>query len=151
MNVKKNKKLDSGVFATNKKAYFDYFVLEELEVGVVLTGSEVKSVRSHQVNLKGSFVDYDSNFEFFANGVHISNYKFSSDNSADPVRKRKILLHKKEATRLVKDLSSSGVTLVPLKLYSVGSLIKMKIGLCKGKKLYDKREVLKKKANDMDV
>ncbi|MFH1218630.1 MAG: SsrA-binding protein SmpB [Candidatus Peregrinibacteria bacterium] len=137
-------------FAKNKKAYHDYQVLEEYEAGIVLNGDEVKSIRGNQANLKGGFVDVE-NTQAFLNEVHISRYSHSSRRTSDPTRKRRLILHKKEIEEIAQAISQKGTTAIPLELYSKGGLIKLKVGLCRGKKLYDKREVLKKKDQDMEI
>lgn len=134
----------------NKKAFHDYEILESYEAGIVLNGEEVKSIRAKQANLKGSFVDV-LNEEAFLNGVHISRYKFSSNKTYDPVRKRKLILHKKEITKLWQFINQKGITATPLEMYLKKGLIKVTVGICRGKKLYDKRESLKKREIDLDL
>ncbi len=124
--------------ADNRAARHEYFVLEALEAGIELSGTEVKSVRAGNVNLKESWADIISG-EAFVNGMHISPYEKGNIFNRDPFRVRKLLLHKREITRLHSALKQQGLTLIPLKLYFKGSHVKMEIGLCKGKKLYDKR------------
>ena len=135
----------------NKKAYFDYFIEEEIEVGIVLEGKEVKSIRQGKCNLKGSWCNIIDG-EMFVLGMHISNYQDSArDNMLvrlDPYRTRKLLLHKKQIQKLEMRKKLEGVTFVPLKLYLSKGKVKMLMGVCRGKKLYDKREVIKKR--DMD-
>ncbi len=137
-------------FAKNKKAYHDYEVLETYEAGIVLSGDEVKSIRDNQANLKGGFVDTLEG-EAYLNEAHISRYKNSSANSFDPTRKRKLILHKKEIASIAQAIHEKGVTTIPLNLYSKGGLIKLKIGICRGKKLHDKRETLKKRAQEREI
>lgn len=137
-------------YAKNKKAFHDYHILEQYEAGIVLTGDEVKSIKGNHANLKGAFVDV-WNAEAFANQIHISPYEHSSNKSLDPVRKRKLILHKKEIEKIFEFISQKGVTAIPLELFSKGGLIKLQIGICRGKKLYDKREVLKKRDQEMDI
>lgn len=140
----------SPVYAKNKKAFHDYEILESFEAGIVLNGDEVKSIKDNQANLKGAFVDVE-NEEAFLNEAHISRYKRSSRKENDPARKRKLILHKNEIYKIEQAVSQKGTTAVPLELYSKGGLIKLKIGLCRGKKLYDKREVLKKRDQEMEI
>ena len=136
--------------AKNKKAFHDYEILEKFEAGVVFSGDEVKSVRNKAANLKGSFVNV-FNEEAFAENIHISQYSFSSDQNYSPTRGRKLLLKKKEIEKIEKATNTQGITCVPLALYTKGGLIKMEIGLCRGKKLHDKRHDLKKKDLDIDA
>ena len=140
----------SPAYAKNKKAFHDYEILESFEAGIVLNGDEVKSIKGNQANLKGAFVDV-MNEEAFLNEAHVSRYKHSSRHENDPTRKRKLILHKKEIYKIEQAIAQKGVTAVPLELYSKGGLIKIKIGLCRGKKLYDKRESLKKRDQEMEI
>ena len=137
-------------YSKNKKAYHDYHILKEYEAGIVLNGDEVKSIKGGQSNLKGSFVDIHQE-EAFLNEVHISKYKNSSRKDFNPTRKRKIILHKKEILQLEKAISEKGITAIPLELYSKKGLIKLKLATCRGKKLHDKRETLKKKSQELDI
>lgn len=134
----------------NKKAFHDYEILEKFEAGIVLSGEDVKSIRLGLANLKGSFVDVFGE-EAFANELHVSRYKFSSNKKFDPTRRRKLILHKKEIIKIAKFIGEKGVTAVPLELYLKKGLIKMEIGICRGKKLFDKRETLKKKDNEIEI
>lgn len=136
--------------AKNKKAFHDYEILEKYEAGIVLNGDEVKSIKSGQANLKGAFVDVE-NGESFVNGVHVPKYKNSSRKEFDPTRKRKLLLHKREILKIDRAISQKGVTAIPLKLYLKGGLIKVVVGICRGKKLYDKRETLKKRGQELEI
>ena len=128
----------------NRKAYHDYFVLEEYEAGIELFGTEVKSVRQGKVNLKDAWCNI-VNGEIFANGMHISPYEHGNIFNRDPLRVKKLLIHKKEINRLYGTVKQDGLSLIPLSVYFSKGKAKMKIGLCKGKKLYDKREVAAKK------
>ena len=125
--------------AANKKAYHDYYIDETLEAGIALSGTEIKSIRAGGVNLKDSYCQIKGG-EIFAVGVHISPYEHGSFYNRDPLRNKKLLLHKREILRLFNLVGQKGVTLVPLSLYFSGSVVKMAIGLCKGKKLWDKRD-----------
>ena len=127
------------IIANNKKAYHDYFVDETMEAGIQLFGTEVKSLRQGGVNLKDSYC-YIEDGEIFATGVHISPYEKGNIYNRDPLREKKLLMHKKEILRLLGKVGQEGVTLVPLSLYFSGSLVKVELGVCRGKKLYDKRE-----------
>ncbi len=128
----------------NRKAYHDYFVLEEYEAGIELFGTEVKSVRQGKVNLKDSWCNIVKG-EIFVNGMHISPYEHGNIFNRDPMRVKKLLMHKKEINRLYGTVKQEGLSLIPLSVYFVRGKAKMKVGLCKGKKLYDKREVAAKK------
>lgn len=124
--------------AQNKKAFHDYFVEESLEAGIELCGTEVKSLRWGQCNLKDSWCSVVKG-ELLLNGMHISPYDHGNIFNKDPLRVRKLLLHKKEILRLFGLVKQNGYSLIPLSLYFKGSLVKVQVGLCKGKKLYDKR------------
>ena len=124
--------------AQNKKAFHDYFVEESLEAGIELCGTEVKSLRQGQCNLKDSWCSVVKG-ELLLNGMHISPYDHGNIFNKDPLRVRKLLLHKKEILRLFGLVKQNGYSLIPLSLYFKGSLVKVQVGLCKGKKLYDKR------------
>ncbi len=137
-------------YSKNKKAYHDYEILEEFEAGIVLNGDEVKSVKASQANLKGAFIDVQ-NDEAFLNEAHISKYKNSSRKELDPARKRKLLLSKKEIVTIDTQVSQKGITAIPLELYSKKGLIKLKIGVCRGKKLHDKRHDLKKRDQEIEI
>jgi SsrA-binding protein len=136
--------------ANNKKAYHDYFVIETYEAGIELFGTEVKSIRQGKINLKDSWCEV-KNGEIFANGVHISPYDHGNIFNRDPLRKKKLLLHKKEILKLFSLTKTQGYAIIPLEVYFVKGKAKMKIGLCKGKKLYDKRETQAKKDAERDI
>ena len=133
------KKSNGKIITENRKARHDYFVEETYEAGIELCGTEVKSLRAGNVNLKDSYCDIDGG-ELFALGVHISPYEQGNIFNRDPLRPRKLLMHKREIMKLTGLISRDGYTLVPLSLYFKGSRVKMAVGLCRGKKLYDKRE-----------
>ena len=133
------KKQDGKIIAENRKAWHDYFVDERFEAGIALFGTEVKSLRKGAVNLKDSYCEI-RNGEIFAVGVHISPFEQGNIFNKDPLRDRKLLMHRREILKLNGQVSQKGLTLVPLKLYFSGSRVKMEIGLCRGKKLYDKRD-----------
>ena len=128
----------------NRKARHEYFVIESMETGIELVGTEVKSLRQGSVNLKDSWCSID-NGELFIKGMHISPYEKGNIFNRDPMRVRKLLMHKKEINRLFGKVKQDGLTLIPLSLYFKGSRVKVQLGLCKGKKLYDKREDAAKK------
>ena len=137
------------IIAQNKKAYHDYFVIEKYEAGIELFGTEVKSLRAGQVNLKDSFCKV-YNGELYALGVHISPYEKGNIFNKDPMREKRLLMHKKEILKLFGLVGKDGYSLIPLSIYFKGSRAKMEIGVCKGKKLYDKRESdAKRDANRM--
>ena len=132
------------IITQNKKAFHDYFVIEKYEAGIELFGTEVKSLRQGQVNLKDSFCKvYDG--ELLALGIHISPYEKGNIFNKDPMRHKRLLMHKKEIMKLNGLLTRDGDSIIPLSLYLMGSRVKVEIGLCKGKKLYDKRESEAKK------
>ncbi len=130
--------------ANNKKAYHDYFIDEKYEAGIELFGTEVKSVRMGKCSVKEAFVKIDQG-EVFVYGMHISPYEKGNIFNKDPLRVRKLLLHKNEILKLNGKISEKGYTLVPLQVYFKGSLVKVEIGLARGKKLYDKRADIAKK------
>ena len=136
--------------AQNRKAFHDYFVLEKYEAGIELAGTEVKSVRAGQVNMKDSYC-FIKNGELFLRGMHISPYEKGNIFNRDPVRVRRLLMHKREINRLNSQVMQQGVALIPLSLYFKDSKVKVEIGVCKGKKLYDKREVSAKKDAQRDM
>jgi len=125
--------------AQNKKAWHDYFVLEEFEAGIELCGTEVKSIRQGRVNLKDSWCGVRGG-EMFVNGMHISPYEQGNIFNRDPARPRRLLLHKREIMKLFGESGQQGLAIIPLSLYFKNGRAKLLIGLCKGKKLYDKRE-----------
>lgn len=132
------------IIANNKKARHDYFILEEYEAGIVLKGTEVKSVRQGKVSIKESYCQIN-NAEVFIFGMHISPYEQGNIYNVDPLRTRKLLLNKREILKLIGKTKEKGLTLVPLKVYLKYGLVKLEIGLAKGKKIYDKRETIAKK------
>ncbi len=132
------------IIAKNKKAYHDYFIEETYEAGIELIGSEVKSIRNGRINLKDSWCSIVKG-EIFVNGMHISIYKQGATWCKDPLRVRKLLMHKREIMKLFGIEKQQGYSIIPLSLYFKGSRVKVEIGLCKGKKLYDKRADMAKK------
>ncbi len=123
----------------NRKAYHDYFVEESFEAGIELFGTEVKSIRQGTLNLKDSYCSFKDG-EIFVRGMHISPYEKGNIFNKDPLRVRKLLLHKREILKLSQATKQEGLTVIPLSVYLKGQRVKVQIGLCKGKKLYDKRE-----------
>ncbi len=136
--------------AENRKARHEYFILESYEAGIELVGTEVKSIRRGGVNLKDSWCSID-NGELFVRGMHISPYDHGNVFNRDPMRTRKLLLHKKQINSLFGRLKTDGLTLIPVSLYFKGSKVKVQLGLCKGKKLYDKREDMAKKSASREM
>ncbi len=143
-------KTETKIIAENRKARHDYFVIETYEAGVELFGTEVKSLRAGTVNLKDSYCEVDGG-EMFALGVHISPYEQGNIFNKDPLRPKKLLMHKREIMKLTGLVSREGYTLVPLSLYFKGSYVKMAVGLCKGKKLYDKRDTAARRDADRTI
>ena len=141
---------ENTTIATNKKAYHDYFVLDKYEAGIELFGTEIKSIRAGRVNLKDSFCSVDDG-EMYVIGMHISPYEMGNRFNRDPMRKKKLLLHKKEIMKLFGESQQQGLSIVPLELYIKKGIAKLQIGLCKGKKLYDKRAVEAKKAANRSI
>ena len=134
-----DKNSGNKIVANNKKAYHDYFVLEKLEAGIELFGTEVKSIRQGKINLKDSWC-FVKDGEMFVNGMHISPYEQGNIFNRDPLRQRKLLMHKREIMKLFGYVKRDGYSLIPLSLYFKGSRVKLELGLCKGKKLHDKRD-----------
>lgn len=134
----------------NRKARHDYFVLETIEAGIELVGTEVKSLRAGNVNLKDAWCSIDDG-EMYIKGMHISPYEHGNIFNRDPIRVRKLLLHKKEILKLFGQVKQEGLTLIPLSLYFKNSKVKVAVGVCKGKKLYDKREDMARKAAQRDI
>lgn len=140
-----------STLTANKKAFHDYHILEKYEAGIVLTGPEVKSVKLGQINLKSSYVTQKNN-ELWLINCHIAPYKMAStQKDYKPTRDRKLLLNKKEISSLIGKLQSKGLTVLPLSVYTKGSLVKIKIGVARGKKEYDKRETIKKRETDRTI
>ena len=137
-------KTNVKLIANNKKAYHDYFILETYEAGISLAGTEVKSMRMGKCSIKESFIRIE-NGEVFVYGMHISPYEKGNIFNKDPLLVRKLLLHKQEIHKLLGKMKEKGMTLLPLRVYLKGSLVKVEIGLAKGKKLYDKRADIAKK------
>jgi len=141
---------NTKTIATNKKAFHDYFVEESLECGIELCGTEVKSIRMGGVNLKDAWCDIESG-QVLVKGMHISPYEKGNIFNRNPTRNRRLLLHKKEINRLFGTIKQEGLTLIPISLYYKGSLIKLQLGVCKGKKTYDKRADMAKKSAERDI
>ena len=137
-------KTQGKLIANNKKAYHDYFILDTYEAGIALAGTEVKSLRMGKCSIKEAFIRIE-NGEIFIYGMHISPYEKGNIFNKDPLRVRKLLLHKSEINKLLGKIKEKGMAIVPLRVYFSGSLVKVEIGLAKGKKLYDKRDDSAKK------
>ena len=137
-------KTNGKLIANNKKAYHDYFILDTYQAGIALHGTEVKSLRMGKCSIKESFIRVE-NGEMFIYGMHISPYEKGNIFNKDPLRVRKLLLHKAEINKMLGKTKEKGMSIVPLKVYFKGSLVKVEIGLAKGKKLYDKRQDIAKK------
>ncbi|MBO5931941.1 MAG: SsrA-binding protein SmpB [Clostridia bacterium] len=148
MAEKKN--AGNKIITQNKKAWHEYFVEEKYEAGIALAGTEVKSIRAGTVNLKDSYCSFDGS-EIFVLGMHISPYEHGNIFNTDPLRKKKLLMHRREIMKLQGLVQQKGYTVVPLSLYFSGSHVKVELGLCRGKKLYDKRESDAKRQADRDI
>ena len=138
------KKLGTKIIATNRKARHEFFIEETIEAGIVLTGTEVKSIRQGKVNIKESYASIDDG-EVYVNGMHISPYEQGNIFNVDPLRKRKLLLHRREIRKLIGETKQKGFTLIPLSIYLKDGKVKVEIALAKGKKNYDKRDTIAKK------
>jgi len=138
------------LICNNRKAYHDYFIEEKFEAGMVLRGTEVKSLRNGKANLNDSFAIIKGG-EAFLHNLHISPYDFGNRENHDPDRMRKLLLHKKEIVKLFGKIREQGYSFIPLRIYFKNGLIKVELGLAKGKKLYDKREDMKEKDHKRDI
>ena len=136
--------------AQNKKAYHDYFVEESMEAGIELTGTEVKSIRQGRVNLKDAWCSID-NGELFVKGMHVSPYEQGNLFNRDPMRVRRLMMHRREIMRLLGVVKQDGYSLIPLSLYFKGSIVKLQLGVCKGKKLYDKRQDMASRSAKRDI
>ena len=145
-----DKKNNDRTIVENRKARHDYFVEETYEAGIELFGTEVKSIRAGTVNLKDSYCEIDKG-EMFALGVHISPYEQGNIFNRDPLRPKKLLMHKREIMKLGGLMTQKGYTLVPLSMYFSGKNVKVEVGLCRGKKLYDKRDALAEKQTNREI
>ena len=137
--------MTNKTFAKNRRARHEYEIEKTMEVGIVLEGTEVKSIRSGNINIADSFCRINDNLQVYLMNAHISEYNFGNRNNHDPIRPRLLLLHRSEIKRLYGQLKEKGLTLIPLKIYLKGGIIKLEIALGRGKKLYDKRLSIKKK------
>ena len=144
------KETGTKIISQNKKAYHDYFVDEKYEAGIELFGTEVKSIRAGNVNLRDAYCDI-KNGELFVVGMHVSPYEHGNIFNREPLRNRKLLMHKREIMKLHGLVSQKGLTLIPLSLYFSGSRVKVEVGLCRGKKMYDKRDSIAKHDADREI
>ena len=142
--------MDKKVISTNRKAFHDFLIFDKFIAGIVLTGTEIKSIRKGMLNLKDSFAKIEDN-EMFLYGMHISPYEQGNRYNHKPDRVRKLLLNKREILKIQDKVKKDGVTIVPLELFLTNGFAKLEIGLAKGKKLYDKREVITKKTQERDI
>ncbi|GHU55092.1 SsrA-binding protein [Clostridia bacterium] len=149
-NKKMINKTNFKTIAENRKAFHEYYVIETFETGIELVGTEVKSLRNGGCNLKDAWVSIEKG-QMLVKGMHISPYEMGNIFNRDPLRYRRLLMHKKEILSLFGKIKQEGLTLIPLSVYFKGSLVKMKLGLCKGKKLYDKRAVAAKRDAERDI
>ena len=141
---------DKKVIVNNRQVAHEYFIEERYEAGIELYGTEIKSIRAGAVNLKDSWCSIYKG-EIFVNGMHISPYEKGNIFNKDPMRVRKLLMHKREINRLYGTIKQDSLTLIPISLYFSGNKVKMEVGLCRGKKLHDKRNDLAKKAQKRDI
>lgn len=139
------------IISNNKKAYYDYFVENKLEAGIVLVGTEVKSLRAGKASIKEAYIDF-KNMEVFIRGLNISPYEYGNIYNLEPTRIRKLLLHKSEIHKLYKVRQQDGYTIIPLSIYfDNNSKVKVELGICKGKKNYDKRQTIAKRDSDLKI
>ena len=146
-----DKKTDNKIISSNKKAYFDFLLFDKFEAGISLLGTEIKSIRKNGANLKDSYIKIDDNLEAFLINCHISPYEFGNIFNHQARRERKLLLNKKEILKILNKVKQEKYTIVPTKMYFEGRWVKLEIALAKGKKLYDKREAIKKRDIELDM
>ena len=139
------------IIATNRKANFEYFIISTFEAGIVLKGSEVKSIRLGHTNLQDSFISFDKNSECFIKNMHITNYKDSTIDKLDEKRSRKLLLNKQEIKKIMSKVQEKGFTCIPLKVYLKDSLVKLEIAIAKGKHTYDKKATIAQRDIERDT
>ena len=143
--------MSSKTLAKNRKARFEYEIQNTMEVGIVLKGTEVKSIRAGQINITESFCRVDDHLQVYLLNAHVSQYDFGNIHNHDPLRPRRLLLHRSEIRRLYGQVKEQGITLIPIKIYLKGGIIKMELALGRGKKMYDKRQTMKKRDAERDV
>ena len=149
--MSKDKKTGDKLISSNKKAYFDYLIFDKFEAGIALLGTEIKSIRRNGANLKDSYIKITDNLEAYLINCHISPYEFGNIYNHEPRRERKLLLNKKEILKILNKVKQEKYTIVPTQMYFSSRWVKLEIALAKGKKLYDKRDSLKKKDIDRDL
>ena len=140
----------SKLIAKNPTAFHNYNITDKIEAGIVLSGTEIKSIRNGKVNLKDTYVNI-KNSEVFIIGMHISPYEFGNRNNLDPLRSRKLLLHRREIDKLYGMIKQQGISIIPIAIYFIGNKLKLELGLGKGKRLFDKRETLAKKDAEIKI
>ena len=143
--------MPSKTLAKNRKARFEYEIQNTMEVGIVLKGTEVKSIRAGQINITESFCRVDDHLQVYLLNAHVSQYDFGNIHNHDPLRPRRLLLHRSEIRRLYGQVKEQGLTLIPIKIYLKGGIIKMELALGRGKKMHDKRQNMKKRDAERDV
>ena len=143
--------MPSKTLAKNRKARFEYEIQNTMEVGIVLKGTEVKSIRAGQINITESFCRVDEHLQVYLFNAHVSQYDFGNIHNHDPLRPRRLLLHRSEIRRLYGQVKEQGLTLIPIKIYLKGGIIKMELAMGRGKKMYDKRQTMKKRDAERDV
>ena len=143
--------MQNNIIAKNPTAYHNYEIIDKIETGIVLFGTEIKSIRAGKVNLKDSYAVIEKNREVFVYSMNISPYDFGNIYNKDPLRPKKLLLNKKEINKLIGLTSQKGYSLIPIQLYFKGNFVKLELGVGKGKKLYDKREDIKKKESERKI
>ena len=143
--------MPSKTLAKNRKARFEYEIQNTMEVGIVLKGTEVKSIRAGQINLAESFCRVDERLQVYLLNAHVSQYDFGNIHNHDPLRPKRLLLHRSEIRRLYGQVKEQGLTLIPIKIYLKGGIIKMELALGRGKKIHDKRQTMKKRDAERDV
>ena len=143
--------MPSKTLAKNRKARFEYEIQNTMEVGIVLKGTEVKSIRAGQINITESFCRVDDHLQVYLLNAHVSQYDYGNIHNHDPLRPKRLLLHRSEIRRLYGQVKEQGLTLIPIKIYLKGGIIKMELALGRGKKMYDKRQTMKKRDAERDV
>ncbi len=143
--------MPSKTLAKNRKARFEYEIQNTMEVGIVLKGTEVKSIRAGQINITESFCRVDDHLQVYLLNAHVSQYDYGNIHNHDPLRPRRLLLHRSEIRRLYGQVKEQGLTLIPIKIYLKGGIIKMELALGRGKKMYDKRQTMKKRDAERDI
>ena len=149
--MKQEKKDNNKLISSNKKAYFDYLIFDKFEAGIALLGTEIKSIRKNGANLKDSYIKITDDLEAYLINCHISPYEFGNIYNHEPRRDRKLLLNKKEILKILNKVKQEKYTIVPTSMYFSTRWVKIEIALAKGKKLYDKRDSLKKKDIERDI